>query len=151
MNFSTVNYGKNSGLKSDSSDFEKQSEAPLKYYTTNWNDVLPSDAGINFVEGYGKPGGFTDTESQLIRSTITNPRVRQNFGFLPMATTGGLPNGGPVISEEIGRERKSCQPMSNDYYKRSFYQLDQYKGVSEASQKGGIDTRQDGRSSLGKK
>ena len=58
MNFSKVNYGANSGLKGDSEDFEKQSEKPLKYYTTNWNDVLKNDAGINFVEGFGKPAGL---------------------------------------------------------------------------------------------
>lgn len=149
MNFSKVNYGKNSGLKSDSQDFEKQSEQPLKYYTTNWGSVLKNDAGINFVEGFGKPAGFTDAESQLIRSTVTNPRVRQNFGFLPFATTGGLAMSGPVISEENNRERKSCQPMANEYYKRSFYDLNGFKNQTDP-ERNGKDTRQDGRTSLNK-
>lgn len=145
MNFSKVDYGKNTGLKSDSTDFEKQSEAPLKYYTTNWAGALKTDAGINFVEGFGKPAGFTDVESQLIRSTVTNPRVRQNFDALPFATTGGLPSSGPVISEEISRELRSCQPMENEFYKRHFYTLDGYKPQAEITARQGKDTRQDNR------
>jgi hypothetical protein len=110
---------------------------------------LKNDAGINFVEGFGKPSGFVDAESQLIRSVVTNPKVRQNFGFLPFATTGGLSMSGPVISEEIGRERKSCQPMANEYYKRSFYDLEGFKNNTEKD-RNGKDTRQDGRTSLNK-
>ena len=150
MNFSKVNYGKNSGLKQDTEDFEKQSEAPLKYYTTNWNTVLPQDAGINFNDGFRANAVYADTESQLIRSTITNPRVRQNFGFLPMATTGGLATSGPVIGEENDRSRKSCQPISSEHYKRHFYELKNYKNMTDENRKG-LDTRQDGRSSLGGK
>lgn len=148
MNFSKVNYGKNSGLKSDSEDFEKQSEQPLKYYTTNWTSVLKTDAGINFHDGFRSDSRFADVESQLIRSTVTNPRVRQNFGFLPTATTAGLASSGPVISEEIGRERKACQPIANEYYKRSFYDLKGFK--NHTNQSNSLDTRQDGRTSLNK-
>jgi hypothetical protein len=148
MNFSTVNYGKNSGLKNDTEDFEKQSQEPLKYYTTNWNSVLKSDAGINFVEGYGKPPGFTDAESQLIRSTVTNPKVRQNYGMLPLVSGGSLRNTGPVISESNSRERKSCQPTDNEHYKRSFYDLVGFTPIVENKSRSGSDSRQDGRTSF---
>lgn len=148
MSYSTVNYGTDSGLKKDDGEnFDTKSGKALKYYTTNWNSVLKDDAGINFVEGFGKPAGFTDKESQLIRSTITNPKIRQNFGFLPFATTGGLPNSGPVISEQNGRERRSCQPMDTEYYKRSFYDLTGHMNVTEKENKAGEDTRQIGRKS----
>jgi hypothetical protein len=110
--------------------------------------VLKNDAGINFVEGFGKPSSFTDVESQLIRSTVTNPKIRQNFGFLPFATTGGLPNSGPVISETNSRERKSCQPMESEYYKRTFYDLKGFTPIVETKSRSGSDSRQDGRTSL---
>lgn len=148
MNFSKVNYGKNSGLKSDSLDFEKQSEQPLKYYTTNWSNVLKDDAGINFHDGFRSNSSFVDAESQLIRSVVTNPKVRQNYGYLPMATTGGIAMSGPVISEELGRSGKSCQPMANEYYKRSFYDLNGFK--NHTKQSNSLDTRQYGRTSLNK-
>lgn len=147
MSFGKVNYGTNSGLKSDTGDFEKQSMKPLKYYTTNWNsETLKSDAGINFTEGFGKPAGFTNTESQLIRSTITNPRIRQNFGFLPFATTGGLPMNGPTISEENSRDKKSCKEPKNYLFDKKFFNLDKHQNVVETNRKG-QDTRQIGRKS----
>jgi hypothetical protein len=148
MDFGIVNYGKNSTLKNDTDEFST-SEKPLKYYVTNWYTTLKSDAGINSYDGYVSPD-FIDKESGLKRSTITNPRVRQNFGELPHATTGGLTHLGPVISEEIGREKRSCQPFDSENYKRSFYELKDNPNHVESVDRQGTDTRQQGRSSAGK-
>lgn len=151
MDFGKENYGINTGLKNDSDAFDKQSSKPLKYYTTNWSsETLKYYTGINFVEGFGKPAGFTNIESQLIRSTITNPRVRQNFGFLPFSTTGGLATSGPIISEENSREKKSCQPAEQQFFNRKFFNLDQHKNMIEQNRKG-EDTRQAGRKSANSK
>lgn len=146
MNFSKVNYGKNSGLKSDTMDFEKH-EKPLKYYTTNWDTILKEDAGINFHDGFGTSPNFIDKESKLIRSTITNPKIRQNFGMLPMATSGGLPNSGPVIVDGLLRTSKSCQPLDSKFYKRGFYELDGFKNMTMSISRAGKNSRQEGRSS----
>lgn len=147
MNFSKVNYGQDTGLKSDSADFEEQSNKPLKYFTTNWFAQGKDLPGVNFSEGYGVSQKFIDSESGLKRSVITNPRVRQNFNQLPYSTYGGLMSNGPVISENISRERKSCQPMSEEYYNRSFYQLNENPNHTQNYGRQGTDTRQIGKSS----
>lgn len=147
MNFSKVQFGQDTGLKSDSADFEAQSNKPLKYYTTNWFAQGKDLPGVNFTEGFGVSQKFIDSESTLKRSTITNPRVRQNFNQLPYATYGGLMSNGPVVSEEISREKKSCQPMSDEYYNRSFYTLNTNPNKTENYGKHGTDTRQIGKSS----
>jgi hypothetical protein len=144
MNFSTVNYGKDTGLKSDESDFDGKNSAALKYYTTRSSGPLPLDLGISFHDGFGTSIANVDKETDLIRSTITNPKVRQNFGFLP-TQGGGLASNGPVISESNSRQNKSCQPLSNDHYKRHFYELPGYSIKTEENRQGS-DTRQTGRS-----
>lgn len=151
MNFSVVNYGKNSGLKGDTEDFQKQSQAPLKYYTDSLIEPLKGDSGINFHEGFGISSKFIDTESQLIRSTVTNPKIRQNFKMLPFATTGGLANSGPIISEDISRVKRACQPMDSEFYKRSFYDLKNHVNATEDYSRQGFDSRQVGRSNANSK
>jgi hypothetical protein len=146
MNFSTVNYGQNTGLKGDTDDFEKQSQKPLKYYTDSLIAPLKGDSGINFHEGFGISSKFIDTESQLIRSNITHPKIRQNYGMLPFATTGGLANSGPIISEDISRVKRACQPTDQEFYKRSFYDLKDHKNMVEDYSRSGFDSRQVGRS-----
>lgn len=153
MNFGKFDIGKNSGFKNDRcnemdcKDFDSQDGAPLKYYTTNFfKEGIKNDAGINFQEGFGISSSFIDRETMLKRSVITNPKIRQNFGQLPLTTLAGLPkSSGPVIAEGDSREKKSCQPQDNHFYDRSFYSIDKNPNAVQSSTmyRQGLDTRND--------
>lgn len=160
MNFSKVQFGENSGLRGDRCDdkdckeFSSLSGAPLKYYTTNYfKEGVNNDAGINFSEGYGISQGFIDKETMLSRGVITNPRVRQNLGELPLASIGGLATSGPIISAVGQRELKSCQPRDDQFQDRRFWSFDQDPNAVQQNVnfRQGSDTRQDTRTSYIKK
>lgn len=140
MNFSKVNFGENTGLKND-----KASEhAPLKYYTSNWfNDPKPENS-INFHEGFGKPKELIDNETLLSRSTITNPRVRQDLGSYPIIA-GGPMNSSPSISGELTNQFKSCEERDGRFYDKHFYFLKENPNHVQQSHsfRQGVDTRMD--------
>lgn len=160
MNFSKVNFGENTGLRGDRCDdkdckeFESLSGRPLKYYTTNYfKDGVNNDAGVNFNEGFGISQGFIDKESMLSRGMITNPRVRQNLGTLPLPSIGGLANSGPLISAVGQREKASCNPRDDQFQDRRFWFFDQNPNSvqKDVRFRQGADTRQDTRISYNKK
>ena len=160
MNFSKVQFGENSGLKGDRCDekdckeFESLSGSPLKYYTTNYfKDGVNNDAGVNFTEGFGISQGFIDQETSLSRGMITNPRVRQDLGTLPLASIGGLATSGPIISAVGQRELKSCVPGDSQFQDRRFWSFSQDPNAvqKDFNFRQGADTRQDTRTTYNKK
>jgi hypothetical protein len=150
MNFSKVQFGKNTGMKGDLQD-----EKPLKYYTTNYfEDGLDQSKGINFDSGsHGPSSLLINQETALTRSISTNPRIRQNLGELPLVSTGGNPTSGPIISSNTLRERKSCLPSDVQFQDRRFFSFDKDPNAvqSEHSFRQGISTRNDTRTSYKKK
>lgn len=160
MNFSKIQFGKNSGLRNDRCDdqdckeFDSLSGRPLKYYTTNYfKDGINNQAGVNFNEGFGISQGFIDQETALSRGMITNPRVRQNLGELPLASIGGLANAGPIISAVGQRELNSCQPRDDQFQNRRFWFFDNDPNSVQKNVnfRQGADTRQDTRTSYKKR
>lgn len=156
MNFSKVQFGKNTGMKGDRcneqdcKEFTGISAKPLKYYTTNYfKEGVDEDAGINFNEGYGICQSFIDQESKLSRSTITNPKIRQNLGELPLASIGGLANSGPIISATGQREKKTCVVGDNNFQDRRFWFFNNDPNAVQTGigYRQGEDTRQDTRTS----
>ena len=160
MNFSKVQFGKNSGLRGDRcndrdcKEFESLSGSPLKYYTTNYfKDGVENDAGINFSEGFGISQGFIDKETSLSRGMITNPRVRQDLGTLPLASIEGLATSSPIISAVGQRELKSCQPRDDQFQDRRFWSFGENPNAvqKDFNFRQGSDTRNDTRTSYNKK
>ena len=136
--FGKVNFGANTGLKNDQVDEEK----PMKYYTSNWYNSPSPENGVNFTQGFGISQQFIDTETKISRSSITNPRVRQDLGGFPVIT-GGLHTAGPIISEQISRVYKSCQDFNDGkWYERVFYDLKENPNHVQRNPSG-TDTRMD--------
>jgi hypothetical protein len=140
MNFSKVNFGKNTGLKSDRAN----EDTAIKYYTTNWYKDPKPENGINFTEGFGISQGFIDTESRISRGQITNPRIRQDLGTAPI-NLGGISNAGPLLSGQISNTFKGCDSADTDgkFYERQFYELTENPNHTQAGNglRQGIDTR----------
>lgn len=126
-------------LANDSSYLKK-----MKYYTAN---DFPELQMRNVHEGYGTASQEVENGTKLMRSTITNPRIRQDWG--PLQTNfGGLQTFGPSIDHQDSRSKKSCaQNPGNDFYNRSFYLLDfNPNNVQKSSgYRQGVDTRNDSR------
>lgn len=146
--FSTVNFGKNTGLKNDRRDGsllaedEIDSNKPLKYYTTNYfSDGIKNQAGINFSEGFGLSRFHVATESELTRPGFIRSSFPQQLPALPLPTTAGLTKYGPIYSQESLRDRKSCQPTADNFYNRSFSIFNKPINVQDHIQKS-IDFRQ---------
>ncbi len=149
MNFSQVQFGKYTGLKGekrDEEEFIRHQNKKLKYYTTNYfSDGIKDSPGNQFHDGFGTPSQEIDNSTSL-RGQVTNPRIRHDWGPLPL-NSGGLQTSGPTILHEMERDRRSCNPEDSEFYKRSFYMLDINPNAVQKSSsfRQGVDTRNDTR------
>lgn len=149
MNFAEVQFGKYTGLrgeKRDEEEFVQHQNKKMKYYTTNYfQDGVRDIAGNQFHDGFGTPSQEVEKSTSL-RGQITNPRIRQDWGALPL-NSGGLRSSGPTISHVMEKDRRSCIVEEGDFYKRSLYTLDINPNSVQSSShfRQGVDTRNDTR------
>lgn len=149
MNFAQVQFGKYTGLRGeqrDEKEFVEHQNKKMKYYTTNYfQDGIKDVPGNQFHDGFGTPSQEVDKSTSL-RGQITNPRIRQDWGALPI-NSAGLRSSGPTINHMIEKDRRSCNPEDNEFYKRSFYTLDINPNSVQSSShyRQGVDTRNDTR------
>lgn len=149
MNFSQVQFGKYTGLrgeKRDEEEFVRHQNKKLKYYTTNYfSDGIKDVPGNQLHDGFGTPSQEINNSTSL-RGAITNPRIRQDWGPLPL-NGASLHTSGPTIDHQMERDRRSCNPEDSQFYKRSFYMLDvNPNSVQQSSSfRQGVDTRNDTR------
>jgi hypothetical protein len=142
-------FGQYTGLRGqqrDEEEFIKHQKKKMKYYTTNFFESGIKDVtGNDFHDGFGTPSQEIDRSTSL-RGQITNPKIKHEWGALPI-NSAGLSRAGPTIDHYIERDRKSCNPEDSQFYKRSFYTLDVNPNAVQKSDsyRGGVDTRNDTR------
>lgn len=150
MNFSKVQFGENTGLRGeerDELDFDKNANKRMKYYTTNYfTSDIKSQPGVNSYDGFGTPSQEINVGTALEHSIITNPRIKQDWRPLQL-NYGSMAIAGPTITHTNERDRKSCNPRENEFYKRSFYTLDINPNATQKSSafRQGVDSRNDSR------
>jgi hypothetical protein len=148
MNF--AQFGKYTGLKGeqrDEEEFVKHQNKRMKYYTTNFFDAGIKDVtGNQFHDGFGTPSQEIENSTSL-RGQVTNPKIRHEWGALPI-NSAGLSRSGPTIEHSLVKDRKSCNPEDSQFQNRSFYTLDINPNATQksASYRQGVDTRNDTRS-----
>ena len=107
-------------------------EKQIKFYTTNFADLLNAQKEKNFFgmtmkEGVFVPGDKIDTYSSLLNGELTNCNVKHTFGQLPIPTTPyqGQLQHGDIYTEDTFRnnvepKKNSCLAKDTKYYNRSF-------------------------------
>lgn len=132
--------------KRDEEEFKKHESKKLKYYTTNlFADNVKDLPGTNFHDGFGTPSQEINKSTSL-RGQVSNPRIKMEWGALPV-TAGTLTSSGPTINHILEKDKRSCNPVDGEFYKRSFYFLDINPNAVQKSSgfRGGLDTRNDTR------
>jgi len=126
-------------------NFEKKQEPdapddtrkkPMKYYE---KQAVKNDS--NHFDGHGTVRTSVEKESKLQRSEMTQFKVPQELGTLPLPTTSGRGVQNPSLTQEMTREQKSCQPASENFYERSFSIFQAQPDIGKHVQKS-VDFRQ---------
>lgn len=141
----------------DACEQQKRNEedgTKLKYVTTNYIDLLNGHKqnwfGIALRDQLFTPAENMDGDSKLRYSPLTNCKVRNNFGQLPIPTLPAL-NNSRAQDTDIesmymwpihNREEKSCNPRDTQYYDRSFYVFPEMKHEAIKSVQTGSHLRQ---------
>lgn len=111
----------------------KEDMTKMKYFMTNHVDLLNGHNhnffGIGLRDQLFTPAENMDGDSYLRHAPLTNCRVRNNFGQLPLPTLPSLANSraqdtdleSKYIWPLHNRERKECNPRETTFYDRSFY------------------------------
>lgn len=129
-------------LQDDACEQQKRNQedsTKLKYVTTNHIDLLNGHKqnwfGIALRDQLFTPAENMDADSQLRHGTLTNCKVRNNFGQLPIPTLPSLANSraqdtdieSKYIWSQLTRERKECNPRETNFHDRSFYTFPEIK------------------------
>jgi hypothetical protein len=105
----------------------------LKYTTTNHLDLLEGHEynwfGIGLRDHLFVPSDNMDGDSSLRYAPLTNCRVRDNYGQLPIPTLPSLHNAHAQDTDKESkmlwplhdRGQKVCNPKDTEYFNRSFY------------------------------
>ena len=123
----------------------KDNDKKFKYIVTNFADLAQAQDELNFfsigvVDTLFVPSDRIDNWSDLLNgqngNTLTNCKVRNGFGQLPMPT---LPYRGQVYHGDVDIEdsirnhnqlrKNSCLPRDSQFEQRSFAIFDQSKGI----------------------
>lgn len=140
MEYKPINFQPVRNVTRISDDFcainqkEKESQKPLKFVTTTFNDFNDRHElrGINFHDGNGIQGCSVDVYNKLTKQVNTNPNLPQSLPGLPLPTTGSHAGGqgqGDVDTEFMLRGKdtngsKVCLPFDENYHNRSFANFD---------------------------
>lgn len=109
----------------------------LKFYTTNFADLLDAKKEDNFFgmtikEGVFVPASEIDEYSNLINGKdggiLSNCKIKNSLGALPLPTTpyrGQVSHGDVRIEDNkirpiVNPKKKACLPRDHDFEKRSF-------------------------------
>lgn len=133
MNFKTVNFGQNTGLR-------KEEHSKKLKFTENY-----FSADRVYTDGFGTPSQTIDIGTQLERGTVVNLRSREEKELRP--NFGGLMSSGPAVFYEDLRVKKSDIPEENGrFYDHTFLTNNRPNAVQKDSGfRGGNDTRNDSR------
>jgi hypothetical protein len=131
-----------------------QDSSKMKYVTTNYIDLLEGHSqnwfGISMRDQLFTPAENMDADSNLRNSKLTNCKVRNNFGQLPIPTLPALYN---AHAQDTDKESKyiwplsnekhgGCQPMDTNYHDRSWYIFPEMKHQAIKSVQKSNDYRQ---------
>ena len=119
-------------------------ETLLKFYTTNHADLIKARENYNFfsigaIDTNFVPSDRVDTYSTLLNgengSTLTNCRVKNGFGMLPvnLPYKGQVSRGDPQIEDSLrfyqDPKKNACLQKDSEFHNRSFYLFDDSKGI----------------------
>lgn len=126
----------------------------LKYTTTNYIDLLEGHNqnwfGISMRDQLFTPAENMDGDSNLRYAPLTNCKVKNNFGQLPIPTLPSLYNARAQDTDKESKyiwgisttERKECQPSDTNYHDRSWYIFPDMKHQAIRSVQTGSEYRQ---------
>ena len=126
----------------------------LKYTTTNYIDLLEGHNqnwfGISMRDQLFTPAENMDGDSNLRYAPLTNCKVKNNFGQLPIPTLPSLYNARAQDTDKESKyiwplnttERKECQPSDTQFHDRSWYIFPDLKHQAIKSVQTGNEYRQ---------
>lgn len=144
-------------LQDDECEQQRQAaeeSTKLKYVTTNHLDLLEGHEynwfGIGLRDQIFVPQENMDGDSYLRYAPLTNCRVRDSIGQLPIPTLPSLHNAHVQDTDKESnylwplhnRGEKTCNPREVDYYNRSFYLFPEMKHEAIKSVQTSTDYRQ---------
>ena len=111
---------------------DQEDGTKLKYVTTNHVDLLEGHQqnwfGVSLRDQLFTPAENMDGDSYLRQAKLTNCKIRNNYGQLPIPTLPALHNShAQDTDKEVNlwplhnRDRKECQPRETDFHNRSWY------------------------------
>lgn len=145
------------GLLDDECEQQKRDQddtTKLKYVTTNHIDLLEGHTqnwfGIALRDQLFTPAEHMDSDSTLRFSPLTNCKIRNNYGQLPIPTLPSLGNAHVQDTDKQSkyiwplhnRERNECQPRDDAFHNRSWYVFPEMKHEAIRSVQTSNDYRQ---------
>ena len=126
----------------------------MKYFTTNHIDLLEGHTqnwfGISMRDQLFTPAENMDGDSNLRYAPLTNCKVKNNYGQLPIPTLPALYNAHVQDTDKQAefiwplhnRERGECQPRDANFHNRSWYIFPEMKHQAIKSVQSSNDYRQ---------
>ena len=123
-------------LQDDSCEQQKRGSedtSKLKYITTNHLDLIEGHSynwfGIGIRDQLFVPSENMDGDSILRYAPLTNCRIKDNYGQLPIPTLPSLHNAHAQDTDKESKMlwplhdkgQKVCNPRDTDFFNRSFY------------------------------
>ena len=133
---------------------DAEDRTKMKYFTTNHIDLLEGHHqnwfGISMRDQLFTPAENMDGDSNLRYAPLTNCKVRNNYGQLPIPTLPALYNAHVQDTDKQAefiwplhnRERNECQPRDSNFHNRSWYIFPEMKHQAIRSVQKSNDYRQ---------